>query len=136
MNTTTTSTIVSDDLQDLVLSMAYDFKTVYMIVDALDEWWETNGGGLDLLLDLSRHCRRVRIFFTSRISPMFETIFHGCRSIDVAASREREISAFIQHEVDTRLSHVPVDLRDRIKATLLERARGRYVTTIMTRFFP
>lgn len=121
-----TSVVNSAELEDLVLSIAYEFKTVYVIVDALDEWWTDNGFGP--IMDLASHCRRVRIMLTSRVSPSFEEAFHGCVSIDTSIPRKATIESYIDRELERRFPDAEPVLREQLQNQLLEKSKGMYVS--------
>ena len=87
MNTTTSLTMTADDLQDLVLTLSYEFETIYLIIDGLHEWWSEVSDDYKLLLALPQQCRRIRLLFTSRKLLAFERAFKSFSSMDIMAIR-------------------------------------------------
>lgn len=135
MNTAASLTMTAHDLQDLVLSLSYDFKTVYLIIDGLDEWWHELNGETKLLLDLSQHCRRIRILFTSRNLAVFKEAFESFSSMDIVATRQNDLELYINHEVERLFSAHSSEEKSRIKTSILEHSEGMYVYPVFPIFF-
>lgn len=114
---------------DLLQSEVRRHSRTYIIVDALDECSE---GARDIFLDEIRKLPNANLLVTSRPNLIIEHDFEGTASIEIRASEE-DVRKYLECRISKErrlLRHVKEDptLLDTIASTIVERAKGMYVS--------
>ena len=121
------------DLRDLILSMAFDWKCIMIVVDALDECDAQTWDVVDLLASLSvpRENCDIRTLFLSRSEQEIRELLADFVQVSIAA-RSSDLKLYVAAEVETRTSKRQLRIRDHsLKEHIVERlvaeADGMYV---------
>jgi ankyrin repeat domain-containing protein 50 len=100
-----------------------------LVLDALDECDERSQGRLmkELNILLSKAKKPLRIFISSRPEQAIRHYFDGKRKIEILAKDNRDdIAKFIDERIvqHRRWVNMPLELREDIKQTLLDKTDG------------
>ena len=116
-----------DEIYGALQSSCSAYKTVYLIVDALDEYSDRDAGRtqfIDKLLRLQTSLD-VRILFTSRFLPIITTRFESTLKLEVRASKE-DVRRFVEGQLPRLPKCIQHDqaLQDTIVNRITEAADG------------
>ena len=121
------------DLRDLIVRMASDWKSILIVVDALDECDAQTWDVVDLLASLSipREDRDIRTLFLSRSEQEIQEILADFVQISIAA-QSSDLKLYVAAEVETRarrrqLRIIDQSLKEHIVERLVAEADGMYV---------
>jgi hypothetical protein len=116
-----------DEVSRALQSVAFQYSSVFIIVDALDEC-QVDGGCrakfLSELFSLQAKCR-VNLFATSRFIPEITEKFEGSMSLEIRASEQD-----IRRYMDGHMSHLPsfvgrsLDLQEEVKTNIAQSVKG------------
>jgi hypothetical protein len=119
-----------DEISKALQSVITEYQKVFIIIDALDECWVSDGGRAMFLAEvLSLQAKtRANLFVTSRFVPEIEKKFEHSISLEIRASSED-----VQRYLDSCISQMPSfvsrsrDLKDEIKTKISIAVDGMYV---------
>lgn len=123
------------DLRSIFQNMAETFRTVSIVIDAIDEC-DNPDELLDLIVTLvSSKVGRLRVFASSRFDGELGERLHtaGKYQVDLRnIAVNADIQAFVQEtlKVERRLRQWPKDVRDDIERHLVQGAQGMLVAEI------
>lgn len=103
------------------------FKSIYVVIDALDEYSEDSQGWLPFVRALNKVDLGASILITARPLPTIEEEFTSALKIEIVA-KHADMLAFVQNELQQprfqkHLSN-DVELRSHIEAQVLQRTQG------------
>ncbi|KAK3176371.1 hypothetical protein OEA41_007694 [Lepraria neglecta] len=116
------------EYSQLLTTVAKEFSTVFVVIDALDECDEDNRARLDFLKDIRSLQATVRIFATSRPIRSIEQDFQGAVQVKIHP-QNADIDEFVQGRLESEPkfhAHVTVDagLAQFIRDAVLEKCQG------------
>ncbi|KAM0217015.1 hypothetical protein ACHAQD_007504 [Fusarium lateritium] len=120
----------TEDLRAAMKIVMKVFSRLYLVVDALDEWQNTEGDRYSMLNELLslKAETNLNLFATSRLMGDTKKCFSGFPSIDVSASQE-DIALYVeghQNLLPGFVSQTP-GLLEEIKETLSEGSQGMFL---------
>lgn len=108
------------------------YSRVFIIVDALDEFFEHGRG--HLITELQSLANTVNLMVTSRRLPSIEQIFQGAKHKDIYAN-ERDVRTYIENRILQEPSLLCVvgegALQKTIADKIIENVRGMYVSNFL-----
>ena len=109
------------------------FSKVFIVIDALDECSESNGTRDSFLVEVRKLQPAVHLFVTSRHTGSIGREFETVSRLEIYA-RDADVRKYLEHRIANEpqlLRHTKKDptLRETIINSLLEKAKGMYVTT-------
>lgn len=127
--------IARDELESILIEVTRSFRTIYLMLDALDESPEENDARntmLEHLEKLTSKVSSIKIFATSRelrdIRQAMDTIKIQSVKIEAAAVDDDIVRYVSRHlESDRRLSRLSDETKARIKSAFAENSDGMYV---------
>jgi hypothetical protein len=132
-----------EKLEETLQASTQDFRSVYLVIDALDECPRANGERDKLLKCLKKVHKwtltNLHVLYTSRPEPDIEaelaTLFSGPATsiIDLQKRREevnRDIGTYIDQKIASPdFRYWPLETKNDIKAALTDKADGMYNAT-------
>ncbi|KAL9118809.1 MAG: hypothetical protein Q9187_004635 [Circinaria calcarea] len=123
------------EYSELLQSKVMALSTVFIIVDALDEC-DKGETRVDFLAELRNLLPHIRLLVTSRYLVSIERSFENDARLEIRANNgdvEKYVRARIQKE-PRLLQHVKADpaLEEQIITTIIEKARGMFVSSKLT----
>lgn len=116
-----------DEIYKTLQSACAAYATIYLIVDALDEYEDRDSIHLKLIDKLLRlqAGADVRIMFTSRLIPTIVDKLKSALTLEVRASEE-DVRRFVEGQLEhlPRCIHRDQDLQDKIVSQITEAADG------------
>lgn len=122
------------DIQDLVveMSLSADIQQIFIVIDGLDEGeWEQS---LMTVVDIPQYARKVKMFITSRPSPLIAKALHGYSFLSLDnVTLDVSFAAFIDRALQrSKLAILPQHELDGIKESLIRTSNRMYVSSLMT----
>lgn len=116
------------DYAQLLQATVQSYDRVYVVIDALDEFSESNGTRKDLLTELQKLKPAVNTMITSRDIPSIERLLQEAARIEIRASDE-DIKNYVEDRISSSeriTSYVKKspDLQNRILRNVSEKASG------------
>jgi Cdc6-like AAA superfamily ATPase len=112
-----------DELSELLVSTARSFDTVYVVIDALDEYPQHLRDRLLLAL----HHAKCQLLITSREHIQLEATFHNYSTIDVSAT-PNDLILFVRDELETfnlaRQIRANPELQEKIIKAVTDKTNG------------
>ncbi|PIB00933.1 Vegetative incompatibility protein HET-E-1 [Cercospora beticola] len=127
-------TLSADDLEKIMFSTLRAYKTMYLLVDGVDECPEDNDnrrGVLEFLVRLSHRASNVRILAASRDEPGIRSSMQASKAAQLPINThavDADIRRYISAEIlrDLRLSRLDSQTKAQIEDTLTQRADGMF----------
>ncbi len=106
----------------------YSFKSVLIVIDALDEYSASEDAALEFVRAVQALGPNVRLLCTSRFSTNFESFFKNAKRLEISA-QSQDLRVFVDAHINqhSRLSkHVRADptLAEDIIQAIVEQAQG------------
>jgi hypothetical protein len=132
-----------ENLEEILQASTQDFRSVYLVIDALDECPRPNGERDKLLKCLEKihnwTLTNLHVLYTSRPEPDIEAelalLFSGpARSIIDLQERREEVNRDIGTYIDQKIASSefrdwPLETKNDVKAALTDKADGMYSAT-------
>ncbi|KAH9907762.1 hypothetical protein F4778DRAFT_446080 [Xylariomycetidae sp. FL2044] len=118
-------------ITDILRKFAVRFKTIHVVIDALDECAETEEDALRLVSDIRSLGAQVKLLCTSRFSTTLESYFEESTRLEIAAQND-DIGLFLDAQIQRqqRLSrHVRADptLKKDIIEAITDECQGMFL---------
>jgi ankyrin repeat domain-containing protein 50 len=118
----------------LLNSEVNQLSKVFIVIDALDECSESNGTRDSFLAEVRKLQPAVHLFITSRHTGSIEHEFEKAAHLEIRAN-DADVRKYLEHRTANEpqlVRHIKKDpaLRETIINSLVEKAKGMYVTTI------
>lgn len=118
-------------IKDVLRGVCLPYKSVHIVIDALDECAEMQESTLDFLEAVQALGENISLMCTSRSSAAFDAFFTKATKIEISASEE-DIRMFLEARINhhPRLSrHIRADvsLKEEIITTIIEESQGMFL---------
>lgn len=117
----------SDQVQEIFVQCKNTFTSIYIVIDALDEYSEDSHGWVPFIEALKSANLGANLFVTARPLPNIEQGFADVLKVEIMA-QEEDITAYISSELESPVlqKHILKDdeLRNHIERQLLEKSQG------------
>jgi len=115
---------------DLLQGLAYECFEVYVVIDALDECIDKNGGIFwnELLSKLKSSISNLRLLYTSRDIEVIADILTGSTRIEIRA-HEADIQAYVQAQLKSaecllQICEKDAEMKNKIPQAIASKAEG------------
>ncbi|GAQ42481.1 serine/threonine-protein kinase chk2 [Aspergillus niger] len=86
------------ELFDIFTKMTLEYETTFIVIDALDEYSESENDALWFLSTISSVGSKVKIMCSSRFSTTFDAYFNSIEKVEISA-RDEDIELFLDSEI-------------------------------------
>lgn len=130
----------SKELTDLLGKLTSAYESLFVVIDALDEYAESEEDALRFLSTVRSIGSNVKILCSSRFSTTFEIYFVSTKKVEIFAQDE-DIKMFLNSEINQqpRLSkhfRADPDLRTEIIDSITGECQGMYAISCILRYHP
>lgn len=129
----------TEELSSLMYTLMRDYRKIYVLIDALDEWMDVDGNWTEFLQEIFTVQQQsdvdLNILATTRFVPEIEEQFGSCPHLEIRAN-QGDIEHYLDHNI-SRLSVKPhvkvtvgnstVTVRDAVKSQIADAADGMLV---------